>query len=859
MSDARVSSRPGGARLDAIGARIETLSTDPDSVRARWTRLVGPVLRRVGWRPRFTTERLAELVAALRAERIEQVLAEDRLAEALEELEDNVAAAERACAVHRRVPVAHAAWLARLLEVVRRAARAVEAPSDATARRVVGGLDAAMIAPPLALASAVPRAPAEGGPTGAAGEEAAAAEAAASAELDLELAAVDHLLDAARAEREFLGRRRRLLEAARLLLLESSAALPLAAEGVEARRRHIASEIVLVDRLEAAGIAPEVGVVHQARSAIARGERQRLYAALVAMDATAIAAGDAAVAARTGPAVDRLWGEADARGKKAVRSSVKRSAAELFGASAVDAIRRAYQRAREELPRSAAGMNGYERDAHQIATTYLAKEHEPGALSALLESGGAFEVGGTLSPLRVIEHELSARLVPYPTADLTLVPARHVSDLPSAVVEDPRLLVLDLARGRLLTRRYVTIERRPRARTVMVGEARVYVLDGSGSMHATARGVPGARARVRDAILLAELATLRARCEDPRRSTRVVLYYRYFNDEVGPLRSVSTADGAVEAMGDVAARVRTGGTDIEAALVASFDQVREARGDDPDLARAQIVLITDGEARVREDLIDEARRGLEDLPIGVSVIALGQENPALRGIVARQRARGERAFYHYLDDHALAAMASGDLAGQALHLPGGAGSPGPETARELEEALGGLVEELADVERARHAEAIEAAEAHAQALAELGLDAAGGATAEPLLARGAGRAARIDAAIRDRRALEARFARWFPRPSEQSSIGATALGDDDAQAALVALSVVAEVVGELGGGELSRKADAIELLERLLPDARLSPARYAKVLADHAPELGPALAAVHRVVAPPPAPGARKR
>ena len=37
----------------------------------------------------------------------------------------------------------------------------------------------------------------------------------------------------------------------------------------------------------------------------------------------------------------------------------------------------------------------------------------------------------------------------------------------------------------------------------------------------------------------------------------------------------------------------------------------------------------------------------------------------------------------------------------------------------------------------------------------------------------------------------------------------------------VALSAVADVVSEMGGSELARRADAIDVLERLLPDARL--------------------------------------
>ncbi len=74
---------------------------------------------------------------------------------------------------------------------------------------------------------------------------------------------------------------------------------------------------------------------------------------------------------------------------------------------------------------------------------------------------------------------------------------------------------------------------------------------------------------------------------------------------------------------------------------------------------------------------------------------------------------------------------------------------------------------------------------------------------------------------------------------------------EDIDAIEILLATVAEVVREVGGSSLARRADAIELLERLLPDARLSPARYFAVLREHPAPLAPALAAVHAAVAPP--------
>lgn len=143
-----------------------------------------------------------------------------------------------------------------------------------------------------------------------------------------------------------------------------------------------------------------------------------------------------------------------------------------------------------------------------------------------------------------------------------------------------------------------------------------------------------------------------------------------------------------------------------------------------------------------------AREAVGDLPVGVSVVALGQENAALRELVARQRARGERAFYHFVDDATLGAIASG------------------------------------------------------------------------------------------------RFARWFPQPCAERAASA----DPDVEAVNVALASVVEVIRVVGGTELARRADAIELPERMMPDARLTPARYLEVLRTHGPALQAELRALHAAV-----------
>src|SRR5581483_5032069 len=166
----------------------------------------------------------------------------------------------------------------------------------------------------------------------------------------------------------------------------------------------------------------------------------------------------------------------------------------------------------------------------EAARTMLDKNAADLFLTAALASSGRFEVGGPLLPVQLVEYEHVTRAVRFPTQDLLLLPATDPTEIPDAVIDDPRTILLSLAAGRLLARRYVHHEEIPRTRTVLRGEVRVYMLDGSGSMI-------GSRARVRDAILLAELATLRKRATTYGGS--VVLFYRYFNDALEPVQRIA--------------------------------------------------------------------------------------------------------------------------------------------------------------------------------------------------------------------------------------------------------------------------------------------------------------------------------
>ena len=811
-------------KLEDLGRRIEGLTSKPEDIRAPLVRLVRPILARLGYRPKVSSEKAQLLLAELRRRDDPSatpggVAPETLMVDAVNELDDSLTSVERATVVGQRTLMAYAAWLRRLYEVLVRALRAIE-DGDDTAAALAGDASYAIL-PPLSV---------QGRDADAKGKD-KTVNAQSVRLVDLELAAVDHILAAAMTEVEVLGRRRRLLEAARQMLLESSAAVPLDEAGVEARRQHIAGEITRIDRLQAAGVSPDVALAHQLREAMTRGERDRLHAALVAMNGVSRGAGDERAYALSRRAILQMWGGTDPRTTQAKQLSIVASAKQALGEDFTDTVKKTYDHARKRYQKQRDA--GGDLSTSDSALGYFDAASESATLSATLAVDGAFEVGGALLPIRIEEIERRYRAVRWPTRELLLMPATEPADIPDAVIDDPRTIVLDLAAGRLLARRFVKEEVIRHPKTILRGEVRVYVLDGSGSM-------VGPRSRMRDAIVSAELLTLKRRLLEGAKLARVVLYYRYFDTEVHPTVRVDTPAAVGLALGDVLGNLREGGTDIEKALLASFEQVRAAKVSDPDLAQAQIVLVTDGEAAVDEATVNAARRGVGDLTVGLSVIALGQENPALRALVAKQRAKGERAFYHFIPDASLEAVSRGEVdSGLPVHLPDVQGSAAPQA---LSADLGALVEEMSALGRTRELEALEALDAQAEGQREAGVE-------ESSITEG--ERARARALYRDRRSLEMQFLRWFPEPNAKAP---TLVPDDvpveDVEAALVALATVTEVVAVTMGSDLARRADAIDVLERLLPDAALTPARYFAVVQEPTEKVAEALRMVHAAVTP---------
>lgn len=806
------------AALTELGHRIEVLTVDPEAISSPFTRFVRPLLFRIGWRPSVSAEETTRLVRMLGGDGDAEDLP-DQLARAIRELGQNVGQVERASVITQRTLTSHAAWLRRTFEVVVAARRAMH-ERDVGPEEVTWSSDEAALLPPLSLIG-VSLEEAELGD-----EPGARAGPDPTRVLDIQLDAVDHILALSREETRRLGRRRRLLEAARQLLLETSAALPLDPDAVAQRAQHIARGITRINRLEAVGLRRNVDLLHQARTALSRDERDRLWASLQAMRVVANEASDGATTHLAQRALDAL--EARASSDTSV-DSLARSGSEVMGERVLRAIERGYESARAARDRDAEARAS---SLSELLKEYLAPGAERETLAHALAVDGCFEVGGALSPVRIEEVVIRREEVAFPTSEMVLVPARGPEDLPTSVLGDPRTVLLDLAAGRLLNRRFIREQPTTRSRVEMQGELRIYLLDGSESMI-------GPRARMRDATLIAELATLIQRLERPRPATKVALFFRYFTHVLGPVTEVRAVDEALEAISRVLATPRSGGTDIEGALLASLERVRVARAEDPELARAQIVLITDGEAAVSAPAVDAALAKIEDVVIGVSVIALGQENVALRRLVARQRRRGVRAFYHYLPDDHLEALSAGRVdEGVRVHVP----PVRARTASELQAELGPMLEDLARLERARDSSAL-------ASLGEADLERRIGGAAEQGV-DGEGSRARVESRFDDAASIVRRFHRWFPpfggQRRETSPPPAPGTPErDDLESVLVLLSAIVEVLELSGDTPHARQADAVDLLERLLPNARLSPARYHDVLRLHPAEVAEPIAAVH--------------
>src|SRR5262249_47236862 len=99
-----------------------------------------------------------------------------------------------------------------------------------------------------------------------------------------------------------------------------------------------------------------------------------------------------------------------------------------------------------------------------------------------------------------------------------------------------------------------------------------------------------------------------------------------------------------------------GMTELSAALVGVAEWLAASRRQDPALASALVVVVTDGEDAGDMEAIGQAWSVLPGLPVALRVVCLGEENRWLKSWVADVRSRGGDGGWLHLDDSELAGV-----------------------------------------------------------------------------------------------------------------------------------------------------------------------------------------------------------
>lgn len=459
------------------------------------------------------------------------------------------------------------------------------------------------------------------------------ARAGASAPASARVAVAEYFAERARGNVADTAQKRRDLDLAYELVLRLSAS----EKGDRERLRLLRVELGAArDRVRAAPAVRSLSDLARHLRHVSRRDPPTAWRSVRALYERAVEAGDEALARVAGEAAAALLP------REGLASAFER--AEGLRTLGVQAARAAPVGAR--LP--AGGKQAVD-DEVALRLAQLAFDLDADQRKALELAAGCarfFDVEDALAE-EIVEAETATsrpvqRRVPYPTQRMTYEPARTLDELQHFVIDQPGALILNLAAGKQMVRAYLEEEAPRKKQAVQQTAVRVYVLDASGSMH-------GARARFRDAILIAELNAMRVKALaglpfDP-------LYFSFFNDAPTELVRVDSGAEATRQIEKLFhASPAEGQTDISLALMSAFDSIGKAQGRDPYLARATVVLVTDGEDGVDLELIRTTQRPFEGLQIALSFISLGEENADLKALVLEQRSQGARAFYHHLSD-----------------------------------------------------------------------------------------------------------------------------------------------------------------------------------------------------------------
>jgi hypothetical protein len=791
--------------LDALALRIERLATAPELIEKPFYHYTRPIWRVFPVDKPLVIDEIGELLHRLsraKPHRMHVVVA--AVETCTDELQANVNQIEIEVVLGRAVSLSLVRWLRRVYELLYRLAGALDQQRHIRAIRIGRLHEPVTFMLPLALAHADTASGDFVVPKGDTREPEDIIEQA-----NIRLQAADHMLCRSFEESTTLERRRSLMRISRQMLLDLAASHPLDQALLDHRLQALSDEIGLLNAMEAHGVRPRADLVHQARQFHERGERALSALSIELRARSAAQAGDEAALTSSLDALDQL---------PAVKTDWW-SSANVLGTASAEAASRGVARGRDTSKEQlGSDLNNEMLQRHVV--DYFAPRCERTLLNQTMRVDGLLEGGDHRSAGRVTMSGVRQSIVPYPTKEATLEPAKTPADIPGSQFTDPRTVIADFAANKLLKTKFIDEHVATGDFSGKPVSVRIYLMDGSSSMYSYSDTVVGARAKMRDGILIAELSTLyeRLRKERDRAS---LLFYAFFSDELGPFHRVDTPADCLQHIESVAGTVRHGGTALEEALIASFGLLRELnQAGELRLERAHITLVTDGLAPVSSAAVENARRATGGLPVGVSVIALGLQNRALREIVAFQRAEGEHSFYHFISDSRLGAMENSDLAlaarvgVQAVATPT-VGSEG--WTRHVDE----LLEDLVALDRQQAARG-----------------AAAGATEGDL--------ARRELALRDFDSLRRRFNRWFPT-SVNADAATEMTADLERAVRLVGmvLKAIIEALELLDATEGERQADALELLDSLLPTVQCSPTVYLQLVGDGHASLAALMSDIH--------------
>lgn len=209
---------------------------------------------------------------------------------------------------------------------------------------------------------------------------------------------------------------------------------------------------------------------------------------------------------------------------------------------------------------------------------------------------------------------------------------------------DPQLTPQRLMSGQQPYKKYYTPPTQKVPEQIIVRrEIKYYLLDASPSMKFSR----GLRASFRDALLIGQLN--QSIVEAQTSGVHDTFFVQTFDMNPHELHKVTNEAEAKSMISKIYEGLNYGkGTDITKALIQAFETIAKAQESDPDLYKASVVLVTDGEDEVDKEAIEKVRKSIrEDLEIVFHFVSIVIGNEDLKSIVESQTNTGIKAqFLH---------------------------------------------------------------------------------------------------------------------------------------------------------------------------------------------------------------------